>query len=111
MTDIESLSGFDEESEFIGLDFSDTFFERLLTKALKEHSTTKKYSNECKSAIVDTVGEFLPCFIILGFDYNGEAIEIVKGKTDQEKESLGMRLQKFAPAYFSKQFKSSDDDF
>jgi hypothetical protein len=53
----------------------------------------------------------LPCFIILGFDYNGEAIEIVKGKTDQEKESLGMRLQKFAPAYFSKQFKSSDDDF
>jgi hypothetical protein len=111
MTDVESLSSFDEGSEFVGLDFSDVFFERLLSKALKEHSTTKKYSNECKSAIVDTVGEFMPCFIILGYDFNGEAIEIVKGKTDQEKESLGMRLQKFAPSYFSKQFKSGEDDF
>lgn len=111
MTNIKSLSGFDEESEFVSSDFSDVFFEKLLAKALTEQSTTKKYSNECKSAIVETVSEFLPCFIILGFDYNGEAIEIVKGKTDQEKESLGMRLQKFAPAFFTKQFKVDSDDF
>lgn len=111
MTELESLSGFDDNLDFQSTDFSDSFFEKLLVKALKDHSSTKKYSIECKSAIVDTVSEFLPCFILLGFDYNGESIEIVRGKTDQEKESLGMRLQKFAPAFFNKQFKLDDDTY
>lgn len=111
MNEVQSLSGFDEEPDYDHVDFRDDFFERLLYSALKKHSNDKKYSIECKTAIVDILSEFFPCFIVLGFDYNGDAVEIVKGKTDQEKESLGMRLQKFAPAFFSKHFKTDDDVF
>lgn len=107
MTKTDSLSGADDDFAF---EFNDSFFEQLLVKALQDHSRTKRYSHECKSAIINTVSEFMPCFILLGFDYNGTAIEIIKGKTDQERESLGMRLQKFMPTYFSSHFNVNSDE-
>jgi hypothetical protein len=107
MTEISSLSG---EGDNLRQEFNDSFFEQLLVKALQDHSRTKKYSHECKSAIINTVGEFMPCFIVLGYDYNGSSIEIVKGQTDQERESLGMRLQKFVPTFLNSQFNIRTDD-
>jgi hypothetical protein len=109
MTNLEALSGLDDKDDYEVNLVRDSFFEKLLVKALRDQSSTNKYSVECKSAIIDTVGEFLPCFIILGFDYNGTAVEIVKSKTDQEKESLGMRLQKFVPSFLNRQFIMDED--
>ncbi len=113
MTSLKSLSGYDddyEDDEPLYPDgFQGDYFEKLLVKTLKEYSHTRKYNIQCNSAIIDNVSEFLPCFIILGYDYNGEPVEIVKSKTIQEKESLGMRLQKFVPSFFNQYFTRGDE--
>lgn len=108
MTDLDTLSGsYDYELAYD--ECADKFFEKLLYNALKEQASTNRYSIECKAAIIDQLAEFLSCFILIGFDLNGDPIEITKSKTPQEGDALGMRLQKFAPKYLTRHLRVEDD--
>lgn len=90
--DSEGIDGVDED-----------VFQEMLVEALRNISTEKKYNRNCKIALSSTVEEFISSFIIIGFDFNGDPVEIIKAKSALETDALGMSLQKFVTKYFSRQ--------
>jgi hypothetical protein len=90
--DSEDIDGVDEDA-----------FQEMLVEALRNVSREKKYNRNCKIALSSTVEEFISSFIIIGFDFNGDPVEIIKAKSALETDALGMSLQKFVTKYFSRQ--------
>ena len=88
----EDVDGVDEEA-----------FQEMLVEALRTVSKEKKYNRNCKIALSSTVEEFISSFILIGFDLNGDPVEIVKARSALETDALGMSLQKFITKYFSRQ--------
>jgi len=88
----DSMEGIDED-----------LFQEMLVEALRSASKERKYNRNCKLALSSTVEEFISSFILIGFDLNGDAVEIVKAKSAIETDALGMSLQKFISKYFSQQ--------
>ena len=88
----EGVDGVDEEA-----------FQEMLVEALRTVSKEKKYNRNCKIALSSTVEEFISSFILIGFDLNGDPVEIVKARSALETDALGMSLQKFITKYFSRQ--------
>lgn len=90
--DSEGIDGVDEDA-----------FQEMLVEALRNVSKEKKYNRNCKIALSSTVEEFISSFILIGFDFNGDPVEIIKSKSSLETDALGMSLQKFVTKYFSRQ--------
>lgn len=90
--DSEDIDSIDEE-----------LFQEMLVEALKNVSKEKKYNRNCKLALASVVEEFISSYILIGFDLNGDAVEIVKATSAIESDALGMSLQKFISKYFSRQ--------
>jgi len=90
--DSEDIDGVDEE-----------VFQEMLVEALRNVSKEKKYTRNCKIALSSTVEEFISSFILIGFDFNGDPVEIIKAKSAMETDALGMSLQKLVTKYFSRQ--------
>lgn len=87
-------------------DVSDDAFQEMLIEALKSASKEKKYSRNCKLALASTLEEFISSYILIGFDFNGNPVQISKAETPMESSALGMSLQKFVASYFSRQYPS-----
>jgi len=73
--------------------------EKLIRDALKNFVTQKfndrKTDNEIE-AMVSTCAEFMKCFIIMGYDFKGNAIKpIFYAKNDIDVDALNQYIQKF----------------
>jgi hypothetical protein len=85
-------------------DFSDIdidMFEEMLISALKEQSIEKKYNISCRSAAASIISEFASSYILIGYDFAGKEIEIIRSNSQKDTDALGMFLQRFIPKYFS----------
>lgn len=79
-------------------------FQQMLAEALMNASREKSSNNTCKLALASTIEEFVSSFILIGFDFKGDPVEIVKSSSSMENDALGMFLQKFVGKYLSNQF-------
>ena len=73
--------------------------ENLIRDALKNFVTQKfnnrKTDNEIE-AMVSTCSEFMKCFIIMGYDFKGNAIKpVFYAKNDIDRDALTQCVQKF----------------
>lgn len=72
-------------------EFSDdeltTILREALTLKLKERRTPIR-KNELNKAIVNTMGEFLTCFRLMGYDYDGNPLNITYYNEKLEKSAL-----------------------
>jgi hypothetical protein len=68
----------------------------LLKEALKadlDHRTRTALSN--KEAVMSTLEEFLNSFIVLGYDMDGNLINLIHAKTQQDADSLSTAINRF----------------
>lgn len=80
----------DDNNELI-----DSIKEIITAEALKKQHIKRKTKNELE-AMVSTCEEFMNSFIILGYDFNGDAVDpIIVAHNQQEADSLGAYLNKF----------------
>lgn len=73
--------------------------EQLIQDALQGHLekvAVKKYSKQKDSTrLKGVVGECLETFMILGYNYNGEPIQVVSAQTQQQADALGTSIHRF----------------
>ena len=73
--------------------------ENLIRDALKNFVTQKFNNRKTEDeieAMVSTCAEFMKCFIIMGYDFNGNAIKpVFYAKNDIDADALHQYIQKF----------------
>ena len=77
----------DEEFE----EFKDEEIEAILRDALKMRLEEKRKvprKNQLNQALVNTLGEFLTCWKILGYDYDGNPVNMTIYKENIQKSAL-----------------------
>jgi hypothetical protein len=89
----------DEKKEEIVDKTIDVQTEDLIRDALKsfvkEKLKDRKTDDELE-AMVSTCSEFMKCFIIIGYDFEGNAIKpVFYAKNDLDADALGQYIQKF----------------
>jgi hypothetical protein len=72
---------------------------------LAEDSKAKMYKEECAQAVIAVLAEFLQNYILIGYDFEGTNIKIVKANNSLEADALLTALQKFV---MQMQFGSND---
>lgn len=66
-----------------------------LKSFVKEKLKDRKTDDELE-AMVSTCAEFMKCFIIIGYDFEGNAVKpIFYAKNDLDADALGQYIQKF----------------
>jgi hypothetical protein len=66
-----------------------------LKNFVKEKFRNRKTDDEIQ-AMVSTCSEFMKCFVIMGYDFEGNAIKpIFYARSDQDSDALNQYLQKF----------------
>lgn len=65
----------------------------------------KMYKEECAEAVIAVLAEFLQNYILIGYDFEGTPIKIIKANNGMEADALMSALQKFV---INLQFGSSD---
>ena len=77
---------------------SDTRY-KVIRAALEEHLIEHARKHDGKKKSLDevnaTLEEFLDSYIILGYDYTGEAVTLISANTQQQADSLSTLIQKF----------------
>jgi len=77
---------------------SDTRY-KIIRAALEEHLIEHARKHDGKKKSLDevnaTLEEFLDSYIILGYDYTGEAVTLISANTQQQADSLSTLIQKF----------------
>ena len=72
-------------------EFSDDEIKNILKEALsmkiKDRRKIPK-KNQLNKALVDTLGEFLTCFKVIGYDYDGNPVNMTVYKEKIEKSAL-----------------------
>ena len=89
----------DEKEEEIVNKSIDLQTEKVIREALKtfvnEKIKDRKTDDEIE-AMVSTCAEFMKCFVIMGYDFEGKAIKpIFYAKNDLDGDALGQYVQKF----------------
>jgi hypothetical protein len=79
-------------SEKIGKDQIKQLLKEALQSDLLERS---RKSIDNKVAISSTLEEFMKCFIVLGYDMNGNPINLVHANSQQDADSLSTAVNKF----------------
>ena len=79
-------------SEKIGKDQIKQLLKEALQADLLERS---RKSIDNKVAISSTLEEFMKCFIVLGYDMNGNPINLVHANSQQDADSLSTAVNKF----------------
>lgn len=62
---------------------------------LAAENKTKMYKEECAEAVIAVLAEFLQNYILIGYDFEGTPIKIVKANSGMEADALMSALQKF----------------
>jgi len=73
----------------------------FLRDQLQEKNANKKDLDALNAQIL----EFLNCFILIGYNFNGEPVTVISAHNQQEADSLGALLNKFV---FNSQKDSGD---
>ena len=89
----------DEEEEDIVNKSIDLQTEKVIREALKafvgEKIKDRKTDDEIE-AMVATCSEFMKCFLIIGYDFEGNSIKpVFYAKNDLDGDALGQYIQKF----------------
>ncbi len=79
-------------SEKIGKEQIKQLLKEALQSDLLERS---RKSIDNKVAISSTLEEFMKCFIVLGYDMNGNPINLVHANSQQDADSLSTAVNKF----------------
>ena len=72
-------------------EFSDEDIKNILKEALAFQIKEKRKvprKNELSKALIDTLGEFLTCYKIIGYDYDGNPVNMTIFKERLEKSAL-----------------------
>lgn len=72
-------------------EFSDEEIKNILKEALTFQIREKRKipkRNELNKALIDTLGEFLTCYKIIGYDYDGNPVNMTIFKEKLEKSAL-----------------------
>jgi len=66
-----------------------------LSSFIKEKIQEKNISKKNLEALIGVVEEFLNCFIVLGYTFDGTPIQYICAHTQQEADSLATLVNKF----------------
>jgi len=101
-----------ENSDIPSKNETTTSFEKeqikqLIEDALKEKivevNRKRNQQIDVDNALINSINEFLDCFIILGFDLHGNPHTMSYAKNMKDASSLVSLLLKFVPAYMARQ--------
>lgn len=88
----ESLNkGFDPNQNKDVKDLTHKALVSYLREQLKERASNKADLDVLTSQIL----EFLNCFILIGYNFNGEPVSMISAHNQQEADSLGTLVNKF----------------
>ena len=96
--EFESLSGFDDEPNRKKAKLKDKKYDMIksaLETHLVEYARKKHTQKRDTELLTSTIEEYLSSFILLGYNYDGEPVQLVSASTQQQSDSLGTLLQKF----------------
>jgi hypothetical protein len=87
----------------------------LLQEVLKvriNESKEHKKTADIHGALVSTIGEFLNCFMLIGYDNEGHPLALTKASTPLESDALHSLLMKFFSIHMGKHTQQyGGDDF
>ena len=98
--DFESLSGYDlnkkppknrKSSDSKKYDMIKSALESHLVEYARKKHTQKRDTELLKG----TIEEYLSSFVLLGYNYDGDPVQLVSASNQQQSDSLGTLLQKF----------------
>jgi len=87
----KSLENFDPAKHEEIKDLTNKAIFNFLQGKLKERNAKRKDIE----ALTNTVQEFLSCFILLGYNEEGEPVNIISAHNQQEADSLATLVNKF----------------
>ena len=67
----------------------------MIQEQIISYAKQKKLDQKSFHELTEIVNEFLSCFIVLGYNYNGEPVSLVSCSSQQQADSLGTMLQRF----------------
>jgi len=68
---------------------------KALISFLRDHAKDKLDSKRDLDALNSQILEFLNCFILIGYNCEGEPVTLISAHNQQEADSLGTLLNKF----------------
>jgi hypothetical protein len=68
---------------------------KALISFLRDQLKNKNESKKDMDALTSQILEFLNCFILLGYNVDGEPVTIISAHNQQEADSLGSLINKF----------------
>lgn len=68
---------------------------KALVSFLRDQMKQRVNNKKDLDALTSTVLEFLNCFILLGYNFEGEPVTMISAHNQQEADSLGTLINKF----------------
>lgn len=98
--DFESLSGFEDVEKPTrkrkkARDKNYDMIKSALETHLVEYARKKHTQKRDTELLKNTIEEYLSSFVLLGYNYDGDPVQLVSASTQQQSDSLGTLLQKF----------------
>jgi len=98
--DFESLSGFEgvempTRKRKKARDKNYDMIKSALETHLVEYARKKHTQKRDTELLKNTIEEYLSSFVLLGYNYDGDPVQLVSASTQQQSDSLGTLLQKF----------------
>ena len=98
--EFESLSGFEDKEKPSrkrkrSKDKKYDMIKSALETHLVEYARKKHTQKRDTELLKGTIEEYLSSFVLLGYNYDGDPVQLVSASTQQQSDSLGTLLQKF----------------
>lgn len=77
-------------------------YEYLINERAVAHNTKRRSIEKERIALDSILEEFLSCYIIIGYDFQGRNVNITHADTDLRRDSLTTSLQKFVCQHMDK---------
>ena len=68
---------------------------RALISFLRDQMKDRVDNKKDLDALTSTILEFLNCFILIGYNFDGEPVNLISAHNQQEADSLGTLVNKF----------------
>ena len=79
----------------LDLDESQNFLPKIIQDELDDYVAKKQLSHAAAEVLTDMITEHMSCFLILGYDYEGNAITIQNSNTQKDVDSLNTLIHKY----------------
>ena len=74
----------------------------VIAEKKDERRAVRREIRKEKKALKSILGEFLSCYIVVGYDLNGNNVELTNALNEQSEDSLTTAIQKFTINYMTK---------